>query len=265
MRRAGIPREAAPLLKRGADTSPRLTSAALETEETRVELHRQRAEMHVYIQKFIARYRAEPQDNLLSEIIHAPTPDGVPLTDRELISIAGTLNVGGNETTVNGLGNLFYVALTDAGMIPRLRDHPEDIPAVVDESLRRESAVSNMPRRVLKDTELEGVALPAGAHVFVSFAAANRDERKFACRTTSTRRAPTCATTSRFGMGPHFCLGAPLARAEMKLAMERVVARLPDLRLDPSAPPIEHQAKLVVRGVKSLPVVFAAAPSEIRG
>jgi cytochrome P450 len=254
----GFPRDAAPLLKKGADTSPRLTSAALETEETRIQLHRERAEMHRYIQDYIARYTAQPEDNLLSHIIHSPTSDGVPLTMRELISIAGTLNVGGNETTVNGLGNMFYSALTIDGMIDHLRDQPDDIPRLIEESLRLESAVSAMPRRVVEDTELGGVRLPAGSHLFVCFAAANRDDRKFG----DPDKADLCRKGIRnhltFGGGAHFCLGAPLARIELKLAMEGVLRRLDRLMLDPVAPAVQHQSKLVVRGVRSLPVVFQA-------
>lgn len=252
----GFPREAAPLLKRGADSSPRLTSAALETEETRIELHRDRARMYRYIQDFIARYREAPEDNLLSQIIHAPTMDGVPLTERELISIAGTLNVGGNETTVNGLGNMFYVALTVPGLIDHLRAQPKDISRLIDESLRLESAVSAMPRRVTEDTELAGVKLPAGSHLFVSFAAANRDGCKFEDPTQLNLERKGIRNHLTFGAGAHFCLGAPLARIELNLALEGVLKRLDNIRIDPDATPLRHQRKFVVRGVESLPIRF---------
>ena len=254
----GFPREAAPLLKLGADTSPRLTSGALESEETRLALHRQRAEMYVFIQQYIARYRQRPENNLLSEIIHAPTIDGVPLSEREIVSIAATVNVGGNETTVNGLGNMFYVALTARGMIERLRRSAGDIPRLIDESLRLEGAVSTMPRRVLRQTVLNGVELPAGASVFVSFAAANRDERQFSCPNDVDLGRKGLRNHLAFGMGPHFCAGVSLARLEMKAAMEGVLERLEAIEVEA---PIRHQGKLVVHGVESLPIRFRARPA----
>ncbi len=256
----GFPREAAPLLKRGADTSPRLTSAALETEETRVELHRARAEMHLFIQKYIAKYRQTPADNLLSHIIHAPTLDGVPLTERELVSIAGTLNVGGNETTVNGLGNLFHVALTVPGMLDHLREHPKDIDRLIEESLRIESAVSAMPRRVVAETTLGDVTLPADSRLFVSFASANRDDARFDAADQVDLARKGIRNHMTFGMGAHFCLGAPLARLELRLAMECLLARLDDMRIDTAAPPITHQRKFIVRSVDSLPITFTPRP-----
>jgi cytochrome P450 len=250
----GLPREAAPLLKRGADTSPRLASSALESEESRRALNGERADMYVYIQSFIEKYRAAPQDNLLSRIIHTDPPDGVPLTVRELISIAGTLNVGGNETTTNGLGNMFYRAFLDPEAQHAARADPGRF---VDETLRLESAVSAMPRWVMSDTEIDGVAIPAGARLFVSFLAANHDERKFACPHLLDAQRPAVRNHMAFGAGPHFCLGAPLARLEMQIALERVLDRLADVRLDPAIP-IRRQQKMIVRGIENLPILFTA-------
>jgi cytochrome P450 len=254
----GLPREAAPLLKRGADTSPRLASSALESEESRRALNGERADMYVYIQSFIEKYRAEPQDNLLSRIIHTDPSDGVPLTVQELISIAGTLNVGGNETTTNGLGNMFYRAFLDPEALGSARAEPARF---VEETLRLESAVSAMPRWVMADTEIDGVAIPAGARLFVSFLAANNDERKFACPHQLDAKRAAVRNHVAFGAGPHFCLGAPLARLEMKVALERVLDRLADIRLDPAIP-IRRQQKMIVRGIENLPILFTAAKSE---
>ena len=250
----GLPREAAPLLKRGADTSPRLASSALETEESRRALNGERAEMYVYIQSYIEKYRADPQDNLLSRIIHTDPPDGVPLTVQELISIAGTLNVGGNETTTNGLGNMFYRAFLDPDALHSARAQAARF---VDESLRLESAVSAMPRWVMSDTEIGGIAIPAGARLFVSFLAANHDERKFVCPHLLDAGRPAVRNHLAFGAGPHFCLGAPLARLEMQIALERVLDRLADIRLDPTIT-IRRQQKMIVRGIENLPILFTA-------
>ena len=253
----GLPREAAALLKRGADTSPRLVSAALETEESRQALNAERADMYVYIQTFIDRYRAAPVDNLLSRLVHLVPDDGVPLTDQELISLAGTLNVGGNETTTNGLGNMFHLAFSDPVLQQRLRDQPDEIARFVEESLRIDSPVSAMPRWVGEDTEIDGVAVAAGSRLFVSFLAANHDERRWGCPHTVDMERKGVRSHLAFGAGPHFCLGAPLARLEMKIAMERVLARMANIHLDPDVP-LRRQAKMIVRGVENLPIVFTA-------
>jgi cytochrome P450 len=256
----GLPREAAALLKRGADTSPRLASSALETEESRVALNGERADMYVYIQSYIEKYRAEPQDNLLSRLVHLVPPDGVPLTVRELISIAGTLNVGGNETTTNGLGNMFHRCFADPGLQAHLRATPEDIGKFVEETLRLESAVSAMPRWVVSDAEIGGVTVPAGARMFVSFLSANNDGRKFACPHAIDPQRPGVRSHLAFGAGPHFCLGAPLARLEMRISLERVLARMHDIRIDEGTE-IRRQAKMIVRGIENLPITFNAAAS----
>lgn len=261
----GLPREAAALLKRGADTSPRLVSAALETEESRQALNGERADMYVYIQTFIDRYRAQPADNLLSRLVHLLPEDGVPLTDQELISLAGTLNVGGNETTTNGLGNMFHLAFADPALQQRLRDHPDDIPRFVEESLRVEAPVSAMPRWVGENAEIDGIKLPAGSRLFVSFLAANHDDRRWACPHMVDVDRKAIRNHLGFGAGPHYCLGAPLARLEMRIAMERVLARMGGIRLD-SDIPLRRQTKMIVRGVENLPITFtpieapAAAP-----
>ena len=251
----GLPRDGAALLKRGADTSPRLVSAALETEESRQALNGERADMYVYIQTFIDQYRAKPVDNLLSRLVHLVPDDGVPLTDQELISLAGTLNVGGNETTTNGLGNMFQLAFSDPTVQQRLRDDPAEIPRFVEESLRVESPVSAMPRWVGADTEIDGVQLPAGSRLFVSFLAANHDERRWACPHAVDLERKAIRNHLAFGAGPHYCLGAPLARLEMRVALERVLARMADIRFDPDVL-LRRQAKMIVRGVENLPIVF---------
>ena len=256
----GLPREAAALLKRGADTSPRLASSALETEESRVALNGERADMYVYIQSYIEKYRAEPEDNLLSRLVHLVPPDGVPLTVRELISIAGTLNVGGNETTTNGLGNMFHRCFADPEIQAHLRAAPEDIGKFVEETLRLESAVSAMPRWVVSDAEIGGVKVPAGARMFVSFLSANNDDRKFACPHAIDTQRPGVRSHLAFGAGPHFCIGAPLARLEMRVSVERILARMRDIRIDESVE-IRRQAKMIVRGIENLPITFTTSVS----
>jgi cytochrome P450 len=131
---------------------------------------------------------------------------------------------------------------------------------LIEESLRIESAVSAMPRRVVVDTALGDVTLPADSRLFVSFASANRDHARFAAADQVDLARKGIRNHLTFGMGAHFCLGAPLARLELRLAMEALLARLDDMRIDPAAPPITHQRKFIVRSVDSLPITFTPRP-----
>ena len=211
--------------------------------------------MYVYIQMYIDKYRRNPADNLLSRLVHLTPENGGPLTDRELISLAGTLNVGGNETTTNGLGNMFLRAFQEPDIQARLRRSPSQISAFAEESLRVESAVSAMPRWVVADTEIGGIPVAAGSRLFASYLSANHDERRFACPHAVDIDRKAVRNHLAFGAGPHYCLGAMLARLEMEVAMERVLARMDDIRLDPEIP-VRRQAKMIVRGVENLPILF---------
>jgi cytochrome P450 len=252
----GLSRDQADILRNAATAAVRLISSALETEESRRELHRQRAEMHVYVQRLIERFRREPIDNLLSKLVHLVPDDGVPLNDAELISLVVGLNVGGNETTVNGLGGMFLSAFRTPDVQAKLRDGTMDTGRFVEEALRLETPVAAMPRWATRDSEVEGVSIPAGSLVYVSFLSANHDEARFACPAHVDTQRKGIRNHAAFGAGVHYCLGAVLARLEMKVALERVLDRLAGIQLDDTAPPVEHHVKFIARGIMSLPIRF---------
>ena len=137
-----------------------------------------------------------------------------------------------------------------------LRNGSMDAGRFVEEALRLHSPVSAMPRWVTRDTELDGVGIPAGSLVYASFLAANRDEARFACPAHVDAGRKGIRNHAAFGAGVHYCLGAVLARLEMKVALERMLDRLAEVRIDESAPPVEHQGRLIAFGVTSLPIRF---------
>jgi cytochrome P450 len=155
---------------------------------------------------------------------------------------------------------MFLRCFADPELQAHLRATPDDIGKFVEETLRLESAVSAMPRWVVSDTELGGMKLPAGARMFVSFLSANNDDRKFACPHNVDPQRPGVRSHLAFGAGPHFCLGAPLARLEMRISLERILARLSDIRIE-SGTDIRRQAKMIVRGIENLPITFRATES----
>jgi cytochrome P450 len=113
-----------------------------------------------------------------------------------------------------------------------------------------------MIRTPTEDTEIGGVALPKGKLILLNYAAANRDDRQFSCPDRLDLQRKGLRSHLAFGSGIHYCLGASLARAELELAMNRILARMHDIRIDGAAPPVVHQARVGVRTLASLPVVF---------
>jgi cytochrome P450 len=181
----------------------------------------------------------------LGEVIAAREPGSLlaetagPLTAAEAISNAAVLLFGGIETTEGMIANaLLHLLSSPAQLAPVLAD-PGLVPAVVEESLRLEPAAAVVDRYATAGTRLGPAAIAAGDQVTVSIAGANRDPAVFGDPDAFDIRRPNAGRQLAFAHGPHFCLGAHLARLEAQVAVETVLARLPGLRLDaryPSAP-----------------------------
>ncbi|MER7989880.1 cytochrome P450 [Streptomyces noursei] len=184
-----------------------------------------------YVAELIAARRAAPGDDVLSALI-AARDAGDRLSERELVSLAVLLVVAGHETTTHLIGNGTLALLRDDALHARLRDEPGLLPAAVEEFLRYEAPVTLATFRYATEPfDLGGVRIGAGDVVLVSPGGANRDPARF--------DEPDAVRLARsgpgghlsFGHGPHHCLGAPLARAEARIAFEVLLARFPGLRL----------------------------------
>ena len=250
----GLPKEDALFLKQSADASVNLALAAFETEQRRIELHEQQCRLHLYFQQYLDRYRTTPRDNLISKLIHLVPDGGMPFTDQELMSLLTVINVGGNETTTNGLGSALSLCFANTELQEYLRAHPQDIAKFVEEALRFESPVATMPRWVKEDIVVGNTHLPAGSMVQISFAAINRDPDAFSC--PAYFDIDRSCRHMAFGKGPHFCLGARLARAELTIALQCILERMGNIRIDNDNEPLAHEPKLIVRALKKLPIAF---------
>jgi cytochrome P450 family 142 subfamily A polypeptide 1 len=212
-----------------------------------------------YITGVIADRRAEPRDDLVSTLVHS-TIDGHQLDDDHVVGNSLLLLVGGNETTRSVITGGLHALIT----------HPDQMAiavesaaagvvdsGVVEECLRWVTPINNMNRTTTTDTEVRGVAIPAGSQVLMSYLSANRDEEVFP---DPFRFDVTRAQNQHlaFGFGPHLCLGAQLARLELRVIFTEVLTRLRNLRLaDPGfAPTYSHSS--FVRGIQQLPVLFDA-------
>jgi len=207
-----------------------------------------------YMADQIEQRRLEGRDDLLTDIITARDDGAQPLTTEEIISLLLTLVFAGHETTANLIGTALLLLL-QRPQLWRTADDPELVDTVVEETLRADPPVQGMFRRAVADTQLSGVTIPAGAQVFTLFGSANRDPAAF---TDPDEFRPDRTHADRhlsFGRGIHFCIGAPLARLEVRTAITALARRIPDLRLAPGfrAP---YLPNLLHRGPSRLDTVW---------
>lgn len=197
----------------------------------------------------------EPQDDLMSALLTAEV-DGERLTREQVIAMCEGLLIAGNVTTTTLLNHAVLRFDQEHGIFEELHNDPSLIPGAIEEVLRYQFSLANMPRLVRCDTVLAGQVIKKGEVVLAWIGAANFDETYFFQATTfDIRRSPNRHLS--FGYGIHYCLGAPLARLEGKIALERCVDRLRDLRCDPdhSVSYLEKRLGLI----QSLPLLFKHA------
>ena len=204
-----------------------------------------------YLDELIVDRRAAPRDDLVSEL-SAASEDGDRLTDLELRTLIASLLFAGYDTTRNQLGLALFTFADHLDQWKLLAERPELAAAAVDEVMRTAGVVSVTPRFSNAEIELDGWIIPAGTMVMLSLAAANHDPgvfpNPFDFDITATREAHLT-----FGGGPHYCLGASLARAEMQEALPILARRLPDLAID--GEPVWRQGAGIY-GPVTLPITF---------
>jgi cytochrome P450 len=203
-----------------------------------------------YFRERIAERRAEPDDALLSRIVHA-TIDGRPLDDAELLGISHLLLLGGLDTVTATLDCMVEHLATHPEQRQRLVDDPGCIPAAVEEMLRFLTPVMVVPRAAATDMTVGGVDIKQGDGVTLVLGAANGDEAEFDAGEVDFDREPNKHLA--FGGGHHLCLGAHLARMELRIALEELHARIPDYRLADGA---EVHFSTGIRQAHSLPLVW---------
>ena len=211
--------------------------------------------MAVYFSKLIEERRRTPREDLISALIDAQI-DGQHLTLPELLGFCVLLLVAGNETTTNLIGNAMLCLDETPSAHAALLGDPSLLPDFIEEVLRYRSPVQSMFRVVARPAQLDGQELEPGQSVLAWIGSANRDEAAFEHPSQfDMRRSPNKHLA--FGHGVHFCLGAPLARLEARIALRALLDRFPRLRLAPGAS-LQAQDSFIVYGVKSLPVEFDA-------
>ena len=178
----------------------------------------------------LARERREtPQKDLLSQLVRVED-QGDRLSHRELLGMCGFLMVAGHETTMALLANGLLALLRHPAQLQYLRTHPTEIPSAVEEFLRYDSPIQHQTRSAVTTLEISGQRIAAGDRVMPFLGAANRDPDQFAQPDRlDLNRAPNPHLA--FGLGPHYCLGAPLARLEAELAFRALLQRWKKIEL----------------------------------
>jgi cytochrome P450 len=249
----GIPTEFREDFKRWSDA---LVSGDEETtEEERQALVQEIGGMFGYFSQVLEERRAHPQNDLVSALLEASV-DGQHLNDLELLGFCGLLLVAGNETTTNLIGNLILCLDENPGVVERLRANRALVPGAVEEALRYYSPIKTMTRYASTATTIGDQHIEAGQVIIPWISSADRDEAEFpdADRFDSEREPNRHLG---FGRGIHFCLGAPLARLEVKTALNAMLDRLPgtwqvaDVELSPIR-------SFIVFGTKNLPLTWGA-------
>jgi cytochrome P450 len=212
------------------------------------------AEFDTYLQPVLEERRRKPGDDLISALAMAEV-DGERMTDADILAFARLMFPAASDTTFLGLGNVLTALLCDGDAMARSVGRPDDEARwIVEEGLRWNPSVSELPRLVVEDVDWRGLHIPAGTWVVLSILGANRDPAVFRDPDHfDVGRRPQNAMT--FGLAAHHCLGIHLARAEMATGLRVLLDRLPNLRMQEGEPlPVVHGT--IFRGPERLPVRF---------
>jgi len=210
-------------------------------------------EMNEYLAHVLEKRRAKPEDDLLTRLAQAEL-DGERLKHEEILGFFQLLLLAGSETTTNLINNAVLCFVEHPDQLARLRAAPELLPSAVEEVLRFRSPFQWMFRLATRDVELHGQTIPAGKVALAMMGSANRDPKQFPePHRFDIARNPNAHTA--FGHGPHFCLGAALARLEDKVALAAFLEQMRDFQLA-SSEPWEPRKGLHVHGPTRLPIRF---------
>jgi pulcherriminic acid synthase len=227
---------------------------------------RTRDEFADYLLPIIAERRENPAGDLLSKLCQAEV-DGTRMTDEEVKAFCSLLLAAGGETTDKALASLFANLIAHPDQLTAVREDRSLIPRAFAESLRLTPPVQMIMRQAARDVEIGGGTVPAGATVTCLIGAANRDPDRFhAPEVFDLYRSELSETTSfsaaaehlSFALGRHFCVGALLAEAEVRVGVNDLLDAMPDLRLADGAELVEQG--LFTRGLRELPLEFSPVP-----
>jgi cytochrome P450 len=249
----GIPREDIDTVQSWTEDFMYVRNPLVEVEKKAAPARRL-ADYHAYVEDLIAERRACPTEDLLSDMIHG-SEGFAPMSDRDVHSFFRGGRVAGYDTTRDLIASAILDLVRDRPRLRAVQEDPRLIPTAVEETLRRDAPHRGLRRITTEDVTVGGVDLPRGAPLLLLFGSANRDETVFADPDTFDPNRTNVRKHLGFGKGIHQCPGAQLARTEVRIALEVLTTRLPDLEPAPGYEP-RYVPSYLFRGLESLDVVW---------
>ena len=246
----GIPDEDVPRIKTGSQ-SRNVLLWGHPPEEEQIRLAHGMAAFWKYAEELTAARAKEPRDDFTSDLLLARDGDQPALANQEVVSIVNALLSAAHETTTGLLGNAFRWLLTERHAWEEICHDPSLIPNAIEEVLRFDSSTITWRRKAMQAVEIGGVSVPADANLLLLIGSANRDPDVFKDPDRFDIHRPNADAHLSFGIGIHYCLGAPLARLEARVVLEELSTRLPSLRLVPGQMP-QFRPVIAHRGPLSL-------------
>jgi len=259
----GLPMDHVDEISRGADSMVARIGAGATREQAFTHGHNV-MQLQRFVRQAVEQRRLNPGTDLISALVHAriDDPAAPQLTDKELISISTVAIAGGVDTTRNGIAFGLHALATRPDLLARLqtsKEQDKDIRRFHEEVLRFYSPVPQLPRIAKKNTVLGGKTIPEGDPVLLCWASGNRDEQRFSEPDRFDLDRTNTNQHLALGTGVHFCIGAMLARQEMKCAIKEIVNGVQSLELAVPPEQLDLSSSIVIlRGLKSLPVRFRA-------
>jgi cytochrome P450 len=215
------------------------------------------AVMGKYFYGYIADRRANPRTDILTELAHATYADGTTPEVYDIVQLGMFMFGAGQDTSAKLLGNAMKYLVEDMDLQDRLRADRSQIPAFLEEVLRIEGSTKQTARLARKDTRIGDVAIPAGTKVLVALSAANRDPQRWEQPDALLLGRRKIAEHVGFGRGKHVCAGAPLARVEVRVIMEKFLEQTARIELDRDKHPngvadLSYEASFIIRGLAEM-------------
>ncbi len=215
------------------------------------------AVMGKYFYGYVAERRANPREDILSELANAKFADGTTPEVYDIVQLGMFMFGAGQDTSAKLLGNSMKYLVEQPELQDRLRADPKLIPAFLEEVLRIEGSTKQTARLARKDTTVGGVAIPAGTKVLVALSAANRDPKRWENPNELVLGRKKIVEHVGFGRGKHVCAGAPLARVEVRVIFEKLLQYTSKIELDPVQHPngaadLSYEASFIIRGLATM-------------
>ena len=258
----GVDRADMPKFKKWSDDSVAPLSGML-TPERQIECAHSRIEFQKYMVDRVREREENLRDDLLSDLVQARFDSGERagegMTMPEMLDVIAQLLVAGNETTTKLIAAATLMLVENPEQMAKVRADHSLIPNLVEEALRMEAPVQMLPRFTKDDVEVGGVVIPKGSVVMAMYGCANRDGGKYPNPDMFDIERDNARTQLAFGQGPHFCVGAALARSEARIAFELLLSRLNNVALANVDTPTHRELSMTLRGLTNLHLTFTPA------